>query len=214
MDFDYSRQATQKTSANCPDTVTDYDGNTYATVLIGNQCWFAENLKVQHHNDGKKVENSASLDIEKYGRLYRWASVADPSGLCPEGWHVPSDEEIQLLEKTIGMAPDTIKETGWRSTDKESRKLKKFDYAYSWSDEEKDKVNKYGFSLLPAGAYKSRWMKGADGIYSDLWTSTEFDKDKAWSRSLVWFALHPGNDDIRRNPVSKEWAFSVRCLKD
>ena len=55
-------------------------------------------------------------------------------------------------------------------------------------------------------------MTGAEGVYGDLWTRTEFNEEKAWNRSFVWLAIHPGSDEIRRKEVDKTWRFSVRCI--
>ena len=104
-DFDFSSQSAYKAKLKCPERVTDYDGNIYTTVAVGTQCWFSENLKVTHYRDGKEIKDSEEIDVKKYGRLYTWASVSDPSGLCSTGWHVPSDREFQNLETAVGMAP-------------------------------------------------------------------------------------------------------------
>ena len=215
MSFEYSKQAAQKADVGCPTTVTDVDHHSYNTVLIGKQCWMAENLRVRHFRDGAAVddEQMAVIDVDKFGLLYRWAAVTHPSGLCPTGWHVPSDAEFQQLELAVGMAPDVVKETGWRGANDEARKLKQFVVASSSTPEMKALVNASGFSALPAGG-SSGAITGADGLYSDFWTSTEHDDERAWYRSQTWFSLHPNRTRIRRVHVDKAQGSSVRCLLD
>ena len=111
-------------------TVTDYDGNIYNTVKIGNQCWMRENLRTLHYADGTDITSSASIYgeasysypyvdsaiISTYGLLYNWpaimgnyfASDYNPSGvqgICPEGWHVPSDGEWYQLVSYVRSKP-------------------------------------------------------------------------------------------------------------
>ena len=114
----------------CPSSpiVTDFDGNTYNTVLIGNQCWMAENLRTTKYADGTNIPlgtgtysttayryypNNSSSNVLTYGYLYNNKAVmrysssssANPSGVqgvCPNGWHVPSDAEWTQLTDYVG----------------------------------------------------------------------------------------------------------------
>lgn len=110
----------------CPGmpTVTDIDGNTYTTVLIGNQCWLRENLKTKRYNDGSPVTSnltdaqweattegayrvypytmvegieSEEEMLENYGILYNWFAPTDERGLCPAGWRLPDDDDWNNL---------------------------------------------------------------------------------------------------------------------
>jgi uncharacterized protein (TIGR02145 family) len=101
-------------------TMVDIDQNTYRTLDIGTQKWMAENLKVTRYRNGDRI-NTTKKDISyendpkyqwvyngtesnavKYGRLYTWYAIVDSRGFCPEGWHVPSDQEWTILTDFLG----------------------------------------------------------------------------------------------------------------
>lgn len=109
-------------NSSCPPIVTDYDGNTYNTVKIGNQCWMKENLRTTHYADGVVIPNggttvaeddpfwyypgNSSSNATQYGLLYNSNAVTrghwgeEPrgvQGVCPKGWHVPSNVEWEEL---------------------------------------------------------------------------------------------------------------------
>ena len=102
-------------------TVADIDGNIYQTIKIGTQEWMAENLKVLHYQNGDPIpliindtvwseQNSGAYGvydnddscIDEYGLLYNWHAVNDTRGLAPEGWHVPSLDELNVLFDLLG----------------------------------------------------------------------------------------------------------------
>jgi uncharacterized protein (TIGR02145 family) len=106
----------------CPGspTVADAEGNTYPTVMIGEQCWMAENLKTTKYRNGDAIARPATEttwraatsgayavyrdnDVRKdqYGLLYNWYAVDDDRGLCPTGWRVPTHDEWTDLERVI-----------------------------------------------------------------------------------------------------------------
>ncbi|MFP5039968.1 FISUMP domain-containing protein [Parasediminibacterium sp. JCM 36343] len=89
-------------------TVTDYDNNSYQTVVIGNQTWLKSNLKSTHYADGSAIANIYSYNNDTsnattYGRLYTWNSAMKnysaelSQGACPCGWHLPSNKEWEDL---------------------------------------------------------------------------------------------------------------------
>ena len=122
----------------------NYHGYDYATVQIGEQCWFAENLRGESYSDGEAIPTDLSdsewagtaegavsvydgdmANLSAYGRLYNWYAVEDSRGLCPSGWHIPSDGEFIMLELELGMSED---ETQWvglaRNQSRHSTKIK------------------------------------------------------------------------------------------
>jgi len=91
----------QGDNSTCP-IIIDIDGNIYNTIQIGTQNWMQQNLKATHYLNGDEVpfydyENNASYS-ETYGKLYPWDAVDDERYVCPDGWHVPSDDEWKTLE--------------------------------------------------------------------------------------------------------------------
>lgn len=232
----------QTTGLACVDapTVTDYDGNTYNTVQIGNQCWMRENLKTMHYADGSAIphlDNSSMIDpsydypdnlsnnFYTYGLVYNWPAVmggsassnGNPSGvqgICPTGWHVPSDAEWQTLELYIGVpASDIDNMNTYRGT--VAAKLAGGGYA-SWTSSTVEGAagnfsdpnhNSTGFSALPAGG-----VEGMAAGFNDsacFWTSTLETTYNAILRTLYY-----SQSGIRRHHLEKAWGASVRCIKD
>ncbi len=209
----------------CSEGVTDFDGHKYKTVKIGDQCWMAENLKSTHYANGFTITYNYPYDNDvgnahTYGRLYIWEAVmngasssnSNPSGvqgICPDGWHVPSDAEWKELEMTLGMTTTEADGADWRGTHSEGRKLKETEEAFLWVDDANRGINNSGFTALPAG------RRDIAGIYTYLaqrtyfWTTTEFSIDNAWYRALVY-----NNGGVYRYNYFKGNAYSVRCLKD
>ncbi len=203
-------------------TVKDMDGNKYKTVKIGTQVWMSENLKTTRYNDGtaipvvQKYDDWAALTTpaccwygndstwkELYGALYNWYAV-NTNKLCPDGWHVPTDEEWNELRDCLGNngnAGDALKESG----------------TIHWRSPNSDATNSSGFNALPGGY---RDMNGpfnlirADGYW---WSSTE----SSWyvppgSQSTISFYrnLQYDNHDLYRNVADKSFGFCVRCLRN
>ncbi|MBC8311019.1 MAG: fibrobacter succinogenes major paralogous domain-containing protein, partial [Candidatus Marinimicrobia bacterium] len=148
---------------------TDIDGNDYATVQIGNQLWMSENLKTTHYNNGDEIPNPShedwgsfdegqycvydndSANVEVYGNLYNWAAATDDRGVCPENFHVPTDEEYKELEMFLGMSESEANSTGWRGTNEGSKLA---DGAELWNNgnlENNSEFGTSGFSAFPGG---------------------------------------------------------------
>jgi len=200
------------------ETVTDYDGNVYHVLKTGSQDWLAENLKVTHFSDGSAIdkikgstaweetsenERAAYCDYKNneansavYGRLYNFFAVNDPRGLCPEGWHVASDEEwLSLTGGTGGdsIAGGILKETGLTH----------------WKAPNTDAVDSFGFSALPGGF---RWFSGyfeglkLRGVW---WTSSCANDVDAVTRYIDYQA-----PDCMKDLNNKRHGASVRCVRD
>jgi uncharacterized protein (TIGR02145 family) len=115
-------------------SVTDYEGNVYNTVKIGNQWWMAENLKTTHTSDGSILNgvyayNNDENYVAEYGRLYTWQAALDAQ--IP-GWHLPSDDEWNILESELGSEPGTkLKEGGSSGFEAKMAGFKNDDGGYS-----------------------------------------------------------------------------------
>jgi uncharacterized protein (TIGR02145 family) len=179
---------------------------SYKTVVIYGQTWMAENLN--YNASGSKCGNGSSLSDENtetcdtYGRLYNWAtamnnsasSSANPSGVrgvCPEGWHIPSDAEWNNI--------------GGSST--AGTKLKK---ATSWKISGIAGTDDFGFAALPGGYGNSDGDFFNAGDVGRWWSSSEYSGNYAWGRGMSYLSEYVYRDyhDKRYN------LFSVRCLQD
>ena len=226
----------------CPGTptVTDIDGNVYNTVLIDDQCWMKENLKTTKYRNGASIEypgtnSSAWLynttgayawynnDIswkEKYGALYNWHAVNNTKGLCPEGWHVPSDAEwTQLVDYVVlqGYSNDYTDPNGAGNALKSCRQVDSplgEDCATSDHPRWKEDTNHYGFdefgfSALPGGNRFSDGNFFSNGYYGYWWSSTEISSFYSRRRSMNY-----DHGNIYRYYEAPNIGCSVRCLMD
>lgn len=175
------------------------DNITYKTVKIGDQTWMAENLAYKA-SSGCWVYDDKESNASYYGRLYNWEAA---KSACPNGWHLPSDDEWKKLEIEIGMSQTEVDAYKYRNTDK-GIKLKAEN---GWSDGGNG-TNNYGFSLLPGGLYADGTGYLFEGGQAYLWTSSENGK-YAWMRRLT-----ASDNDIYRADYVKSYGFSIRCLKD
>ena len=220
----------------CPGaaTVTDWDGNVYNTVAIGQQCWLKENLRSMHYADGTAIplsEGSQSqtapfyyvnidLDASVYGYLYNWPAVmcgsysssSNPSnvrGICPNGWHVPSDAEwAQLYNYLSGQ------EQYWCDINSNSFG-KALASKIGWINVTNfcavgngpNSNNATGFSAAPAGFYSSGHQHV--GRYANFASATQVTVDNIWYRSIDTYG-----SSMLRYQVNKSHGCSVRCLRD
>lgn len=200
------------------DTVQDKEGNVYRTVQIGDQIWLAEGLRSTTFQDGSPVRSGAipkdnKENLLKYGRLYNWHDVSDERNLCPVGWRVATDDDWKKLERTIGMTADEIDKTGWRGGEQNlGFQLKEAQPDGLFNQFEQSKINKHKFFARPAGV-KWNGFYITQGAYTEFWTASSATDKNAFIRTLAysWWNAHTG--EIRRATSSKNYMFSVRCVK-
>jgi uncharacterized protein (TIGR02145 family) len=170
-------------------TVTDSrDGQVYPTIQIGDQCWLQKNMNYQTGNSWCYANNP--LHCDTYGRLYDWETAL---GICPSGWHLPSDAEWTVLTSFLGgdyIAGGKMKSSsGWN---------------YNGNG-----TNSSGFTALPGGnEYRNGSFNGLKGR-AYFWSSTEISSTNAWNRHL-----YSDSEGVSSGNYGKTHGFSVRCLKD
>ncbi len=193
-------------------TLTDQDGNVYNTVSIGSQCWMRENL-----NTGIRINGSISPSnngiIEKYcyqddpsfcstyGGLYQWdesmqyGTVSGSQGICPNGWHIPTDAEWTTLSNSFGgdnSSGGALKETG----------------TLHWNTPNTGASNSSGFTGLSSGYRQTDGSFGSLSLSGSWWTST-LNTTLAWERSL-----HYDDIIVGRGSSNVYSGLSIRCIKN
>jgi len=187
-------------SENPSGTVTDpRDGQTYTTVTYGNQIWFAENLNYETGTSWCYEDDPANGDI--YGRLYEWNTAVTA---CPDGWHLPSDNEWKILEMYLGMSQTEADAMFSRGTD-EGEKMKSIS---GWANDGNG-TNISGFNALPGGHRSNNGLFMGQTYSALWWTSTEYGGGNAWYRSV-------SNEDgkVTRMRLYESFGYSIRCIKD
>ena len=204
-------------------TATDVEGNVYKTVKIGDQWWFAENLKTIRYRDSSLIpliqgdtalwagDTTGAFARGSDGQWYNWYAVTNQSGLAPEGWHIPTEAEWQKLEAYIGMNPDEAAKMGWRGEQEGDRlKIRGIDEWKFITDV--FGTDDFGFSatsgncVLFDGRGGQPSGKGYTGFW---WSSSPFDQQKALYRHLDY-----KKSQIFRYYGNKTYGFSVRCVRN
>ncbi len=202
------------------------DNTVYQTVVIGNQEWMAENLKylpsvvepgtasatdayyyVYDYEGTNVSEAKATENYQTYGVLYNWTAAMDetsssssnPSsvqGVCPDGWHLPSDAEWTELSNYLGgddVTGGKLKATG----------------TTNWITPNTGATNETGFTALPGGYRDYNGWFDDIGTHGIWWSTTQNDNSRAWSRFL-----HHNYNSLLRDSYDKSRGQSVRCIKD
>jgi len=209
--------------------VTDIDGNVYQTINIGGQIWMAENLKTTHFRDGTPVTNvpddndwfnltaegycnynNDEAVADTYGRLYNWYAASDVRGIAPEGWHVPSYAEWDILKNYLGgsnVAGGKAKEAGLTH----------------WNSPNTGATNSSGFNSIPGGhrwvnltgGGSPDWFSGL-GQESDWWTATATSESDAhfvetnYNTTQMYRSGFLGGVGY----YDKRIGYALRCVKD
>lgn len=218
------------------DSITDVEGNKYKYLQIGSKLWMIENLNVSKFSNGEQIPeiknneewilaakegkpawcyyNNDPDTEQTYGKLYNWYAVKDPRGLSPKDWHIPSDDDWNLLGRNIGGSSNLNnfmniafgllllggkRRIGGKTIDKQPWWKSGMIFR---------NTGDYGSLFLPSG------MRKADGEFGELgklgywWSTTEFDSN-AWVRILF-----DSIGFIFRADTDKGWGISVKCMKD
>ena len=205
-----TRPLDDSASGVCEDCFKDdRDGHNYKMVKIGDQVWMAENLNFK--TDSSFCYKNEEKYCAKYGRLYRWAEAVGKSesecgfgykcsmpsgniqGVCPSGWHLPSKDEWTALLTAVG---------GLSTAGKMLRSTFGWNRSGNGADD-------FGFSALSAGQRNIGGDFYDEGNGALFWGATEFGSDYAYR-----LYLYSDADDVHLGYFFKDYAFSVRCLKD
>lgn len=202
------------------DKITDKDGNVYTSVTIGTQVWMVENLKTTKYNDGTEIPevtdgvqwrtlttgaycwyvNDASTYKTPYGAYYNWWSV-NTGKLCPSGWHVPTDADMNILITYLG------------GTDNAGNKLKEKGTAH-WNTLNTTATNESGFTALPGST-----RDGAGGGFSPLGnTAWYWYNNKSVADPAYRFIMVGDNGTVTYSSAytddGKRHGCNVRCIKN
>ncbi|MCF8227644.1 MAG: T9SS type A sorting domain-containing protein [Bacteroidales bacterium] len=217
------------TNIPCPGTPTvTYEGQVYNTIQIFSQCWLKENLNVgtmiqgsEDMADNDTIEkycyNNEPDSCTKYGGLYQrnevmqYTNQQGTQGICPPGWHLPTDEEWKVLEGAVDSQywigdPEWDDYWAWRGYDA-GKNLKT---TSGWNDNGNG-TDLFGFSGLPGGGRIYYGDFNDVGYYGTWWSSGEKFSHWKWLRGLSY-----NGTEVHRYTFGYYfvYGFSVRCLKD
>ncbi len=210
----------------CGDALVDSrDAQSYSTVQIGTQCWMAENLNIGSRIDGTANQTDNST-IEKYcyedepdnctvyGGLYQWdemmqyVTTEGAQGICPTGWHLPTDAEYKTLEMQLGMSQAQADATGWRGTDEGSKLAGNEPLWQNGALDQNTNFDTRGFDALPGGS------RNTGGGFADLSRNTYFWSSSENGTSAFHRSLSYGWAQVSRSISDKTFGFSVRCIRN
>ncbi len=198
-------------------SVKDNEGNEYLTVVIGDQEWMRENLRVSKYNDGTTIRHVqdksewAKLKSgawcyhiddngEVYGKLYNWYAVNEKKGICPKGWHVPTDKEWNIMINKF----DGIHKAGGKLKSTATTP----DIHPRWINPNANATNESDFSAVPGGIRTHAGEFKYLGSFGAYWTSCETYGENAWKYGMSY-----NDTKIYRHRRDKNYGYSVRCVR-
>ena len=238
----YGDEVTFTTSAepsvsNCG-TVTDIDGNTYHTVLIGSQCWMKENLRtVGSLSSFENITNPsvspfyyqpttndfAEYNVSSYGLYYNMfaalnnyngSGIENPTnhiqGICPDGWHIPSKTEWETLATATEDAPcQLVSSSDWNGNDWGENDVSPGNYGYPYR-------NQTGFSALPSGLFNATSSETINIHEDAFFWSSSFDEENPIYLNLNYYEEGFLYDNITNitESIDVNPAFPVRCVRN
>ncbi len=206
----------------------------YGRIIISNQLWMNENLKVSNFRNGDVIQEAKSKqDWERFfrdripawsyyqyepsvgkifGKLYNRHAVNDPRGLAPKGWHIPTDEEWKVLAKNLGGTD--IAGGAMKSTIKTGSRDIIFDIQSAigvtgWTIEDVGSTNSSGFNALPGGILIAQTDFMSIGKYGKWWSSSANDRG-----SLIYYGVTYLDTYLFSTSGCDLCCLSVRCIKD
>ena len=212
--------------------ITDYDGNIYFAIGIGEQVWLQENLKVTHYNDGTPIPNlnnsydwtmasqtdapgycvMEGVSSDEYGYLYKGSVANNESGVCPINFHIPTDDEWKELELFLGMPEDEIDLQNWSRGETVGGGLTlKSQVSNYWNGSGGNNLS--GFSAI-GGGYRSP----TTGVFHYLHQSGYFWGISTDDTGIITYnnrELKWDEDGVARQAnTTPNYGFSIRCVAD
>lgn len=209
-----SGQLTSVNTCSGATYVRDYDGNYYGTAVIGTQTWFTENLRTTRYNNGTAIPyitnktTWSNLTIGAYssynngidscfGYLYNWYAISNAGGLCPTGWHVPTNAEFTTLSTYLG------------GNSVSGGKMKTKGLVW-WRTPNNGATNSSGFNAYPAGR---RVYNGNFNYFRETATFWSQTNGSGFNfKKLVQLEYDNNNLDFQEDDPNN--GYSIRCVKD
>ena len=206
-------------------TTITYGGQIYNTVEIGLQCWLKENLNIGIMVDGDVEQQNNSIiekycydnntsNCDEYGGLYQWDEMMQyitgegAQGICPQGWHIPSDDDWKVLEGTVDSMYD-FDDPVWNNMSYRGFDAGKNLKSTNGWFENGNGTDVFGFTSRPGGFRQNNHIFSNLSMRALFASSSEINSENAWIRYIIH-----DNDGVNRNDGNKLHGFSVRCLMD
>ena len=172
------------------------------------------NNQSQNGTIEKYCYNDDANNCVTYGGLYQWDEMMQygttgAQGICPTGWHLPTDAEWKTMEMYLGMSQAQADASGWRGTDEGSKLAGNEPLWANGNLDQNVNFGTSGFTGLPGDYRDSDGSFGVLGSYGYWWSGTEYSSTGAWRR-----LLYCDSDQVYRDSYVKTGGFSVRCLKN